>query len=480
MDESQGSLRTIALLCAIGVAVRLLFLLLAGPLELQSDEANYVYLALVLNHFGHYQDGFRFLWPPGYTFAIAKGLDAFGHSGLTAVKLAQVAASASIGASTMLFARRLFGARAAKVAGMIWIAYLPLFAYTHYLWPEPFFLALFLPALYLVLDVLQRPDDAGAVDGRLGVAGLLMAASLYVKEAPLFLLPGIALLLVLFAPSVGEGVRRATLLLLATAVALAPWTLRNYEVYGRFVPIASSLGENLHAGVNPKYKNYDIQIFGKGPHREAQLEDGIGRPWFIAPPDEPGWDRANELANTPDRLAEHTRRGLDYALANPAWLLRSRIKKLADLFAPTSFFVRHVALGRYDESALRHLSLRALVAWATVCPLLVLPLGLVGLFAALRDRAGRWLIGLVLLYFTSTGLLVAMSRFRIPMMPLLIVLAAGLLAGGGPAPARNGRPARNGPRALRVVVALAALLFLWWVDLPEVLALLELAWEDPA
>ena len=51
MDESQGSLRTIALLCTVGVVVRLLFLLLAGPLELQSDEANYVYLALVLDRF---------------------------------------------------------------------------------------------------------------------------------------------------------------------------------------------------------------------------------------------------------------------------------------------------------------------------------------------------------------------------------------------------------------------------------------------
>jgi hypothetical protein len=165
---------------------------------------------------------------------------------------------------------------------------------------------------------------------------------------------------------------------------------------------------------------------------------------------------------------------LAFALAHPGWLLRSRVKKLADLFAPSSFFVRHAALGHYDQSPLAGPLLRALVIWALVCPLLVLPLGLAGLVATLRDRAGRWLLGAVLLYFTATGLIVAMSRFRLPMVPLLIVLAAGLLANGVDERARTGRTAA-------VVTALAALLaFLWWVDLPEVLALLELAWEVPA
>ena len=80
----------------------------------------------------------------------------------------------------------------------------------------------------------------------------------------------------------------------------------------------------------------------------------------------------------------------------------------------------------------------------------------------------------MLLYFTSTGLLVAMSRFRIPMMPFLIVLMAGLLANGVPA------RARTGATALTVTGLMAALLFLWWVDLPEVLGLLELAREEPS
>ena len=473
MDESQGSLRPLAVLCAIGVAIRLALLLLAGPIELQSDESNYVYLALIWNRFDHYQDGFRFLWPPGLPLLIAKGLALFGDGGLAAVKLAQVAASASIGFTTMLFARRLFGARAAKMAGVVWILYLPLAAHTHYLWPEPLFLGLFLPSLYLLLHVLQDPAVSEAADGRLGAAGLLMAGALYMKEAPLFLIPVLTVLLVLFAPGVGEGLRRATLLLLALAVGLAPWTLRNWEVYGRLVPVGATLGENLHAGVNVRYKNYDVQVFGVRPHREAQLQEDLGRRWLVEVDAVP-WRRADRIRNTPDRLRENTRRGLEFARSHPGWFLRSRVKKLADLWAPASFFVRHVALGRYDSSPLAALPLRALVVWALVCPLFLIPLGWAGLLAAVRDRAARWLFGSVLLYFTASGLIVAMSRFRLPMVPFLIVLAAGLLANGVHERARNGRTAA-------LVTALAgALLFLWWVDLPEVLALLELAWEEPA
>ncbi len=471
-------------LTGLGVALRLALLLAAGGIELQSDEGNYVYLALMWEHFGTYQDGYRFLWPPGLPWLLKLALGALGTQGLTAVKLLGVAASASIGMTTMLFARRVFGERAARVAGLIWIFYLPLAAYTHQLWPEPIFLGLYLPALYLILTVLEEPEARDApVTGRVGLAGLLFAAALYMKEAPLYLLPVLALLLFALAADRREGLRRASLLLLAAAVAVAPWTLRNLEVYGRVIPMASTLGENLHAGVNARYKNYDVQALGKRPHgKGGQLEGVVGRTWFTELDAEP-WERADELPVTPERLRENVRRGLSFALEHPGWLVRSRIKKLADLVAPTSFFVRHQAMGKYDELPLGRVPRMPLTIWAVVCPLLVLPLGLIGYFLALhggpRDRAARWLFGAVLAYVVATGLLVAMSRFRLPAEPFLIVLTAGLLSGR----AGRGAEAAARPGAARVagaVLGCGLLAFLWWVDWPELSALIQLASEGAA
>ena len=51
------------------------------------------------------------------------------------------------------------------------------------------------------------------------------------------------------------------------------------------------------------------------------------------------WERAEEIHNLPDRMAENVRRGVRFAGADPGWLVRSRIKKLADLVAPVSFAI---------------------------------------------------------------------------------------------------------------------------------------------
>jgi hypothetical protein len=65
-----------------------------------------------------------------------------------------------------------------------------------------------------------------------------------------------------------------------------------------------------------------------------------------------------------------------------------------------------------------------------------------------------------------------MSRFRLPMIPFLIVLAAGLLTGAAE------RPVPRGARILAALV-LALLVGLWWIDLPEVAGLVELAVGGP-
>jgi 4-amino-4-deoxy-L-arabinose transferase-like glycosyltransferase len=470
MTIEPGFKRSLAILCAIGVCIRLLFLLAAGALEFQSDEANYVYLAISWNHFGFYSDSFRYFWPPGYPFLLALCLDGFEMAGIFVLKLIQVLGSASIGLTTMLIALRLFGPRAAKAAGILWCVYLPLIGFTHYLWAETLFMAFLMPSLYLVLALLQ--ERARAHDRALILAGLLFGAALYFKEVVLYLAPLVALLIVWSDSELSwlEKFRRATLFLLPIVVLLMPWTLRNAEVYGRFVPVGTSLGENVFYGFNANYMNFDLVPFAR--QRAAEESPEIpSREWFKGTDAAGQWLRATEIPNTPDRLRENFRRGTRYAVSNPAWLVRSRIKKMADLVAPGSFFVRHQALGRYEASVLGAGGVRPmLVSWAVLCPVAILLLSIPGFFVVLRDRAGLWLIGTLALYFATTAMIVAMSRFRIPFVPWMIVLAAGFLTADG------GRRRGTGTRWAISAACTAILLFLWWVDLPEVRAIVGLAW----
>lgn len=468
-------------LTALGVALRFVLLLVVGELELQSDESNYIYLAIAWDHFGVYFDHHRYLWPPGYSWLLAELVGLYGAGSILAIKVTQVLASASIGLTTMLFAHRLGSMRAARIAGVIWILYLPLAAYTHLLWNETLFLAMFLPGLYLCLAVLQDGAERG-VDRRLILAGLCFGGALYMKEAPTYLIPAVALLLMPFSGGVLEGLRRASLVLGVTFVVVLPWCLRNLEVYGHFV-LADSMGENAYNGLNEAYVNFDlIPVDKERGDRKLPLLVAykVVRHEFVAAPLDSGWRREergefheNELVNTVERSEAMTASGLDYVSEHPGWFLRSRVKKLADLLTPLSFYTRHLALGHYDERVLGGPVARKLTGlWAVACPLLLLLLGSAGFFT-LADPRGRLLVGLVLGYTLATSMLVAMSRFRIPIVPLLIVCAAVLLA--------RERPVRRPLTTGATLGCWGVLIFLWWVNWPEVWTIFsEMIWKAEA
>ena len=69
---------------------------------------------------------------------------------------------------------------------------------------------------------------------------------------------------------------------------------------------------------------------------------------------------------------------------------------------------------------------------------------------------------------TATGLLVASTRFRVPLEPFAIVLAAGFLA-------RRAEHAA-GPRWVLAGLGTLGLLVAWFVAWPQTRALVALAW----
>jgi len=462
-EDRTATLRPLLWLTALGVGVRLGLFLLAGEPELVADEANYLYSALYLNYFGSYADSYRFLWPPGYPLLLSQFIAAFGSEGLAALKLFQVFASASTGLFTMLIARELFDARASRIAGWMWCLYLPMAGYTHLLWTESLFLAVFTPALYVTLRQFTRPQSVR--DGHLLLAGLAFAASAYLKEIPLYLAPLLVIAMLVQRGTLGarERLRRATLLLLALLVCVVPWTLRNASVYGRLVPIGTSMGENSTQGWNARDVNFDLAGLD-----EARAARGLSsmretkRPALLDFDREGLWFRAPGIRNTADRLGEQTRRGLNWVRLHPAEFLKTRVQKLADLCAPHSFPLRHLAMGRYDDAPLGSALLRKLVMlWALLCPLLLLPLAFAGLWRIPRES--RWFVWTVLLFVLATSMLVSMSRFRMPALPLLMASAAGCVS--------------YGVRARHLLIAGIVLVPLWWLIFPSVWAVLELAWS---
>ena len=318
-------------LTALGVGIRLAFLLLAGELQPHADESNYLYLAVCWNRFSFYSDAVYYLWPPAYPFMVAVALDWFGAAGVFALKLFQVLLSGVIGCVTMLTARQVFNQRAALIAGAVWCLYLPLIGFTHYLWPETLFLAVFLSSVYLFLTWWQQAEDDKTHQVRLLAAGLLFGVALLIKEVGLYLCPVLALLIVWRRGrlSLVNRVSGAVLFILSVAVVVVPWTLRNHEVYGRFVPVGATLGKNVYMGLNGSYYNLDY------PHQHRpQLEEA--NEWVhrvLIGSSRPSWMPENR-PNIIDRSKQSTRAGLAIAREHPANLARTRVNRVADWVAP--------------------------------------------------------------------------------------------------------------------------------------------------
>ncbi|MGB6364604.1 MAG: glycosyltransferase family 39 protein, partial [Thermoanaerobaculia bacterium] len=355
---------------ALGVLVRLIFLALSGELELWADEAHYVQLAAMWSRFGFYMGSPGHLWPPIYPAFLSLFLSWFGEHGITAAKVCQVLLCGIVGASIVLLAHRLFSYRAALVAGLLWAGYLPLIAYSHLLWPETLFLCFLLPAVYLFTTLLGSELSPRQIRVRLVAVGALLGLAILTKEAalPLPVLFGLLLIGSRSRDSLGLRTIRAALLVLSTVVVVLPWTFRNAEVYGRWVVGGSTLGKNMHWGVNAKYINFDYT--GSGMER-IEASEGPFRRWLLEPPPDSVWPQSR-AANLIDRSNENVHRGLGFARAYPEFYLRTRVKRLADWVTPLSFFDRHyrrrLYQGRLDLIGVR----RTLIGLSVLSTMLVM------------------------------------------------------------------------------------------------------------
>jgi len=468
MNTETRERLSLIMIVMFGVAVRLVLLLRAGDLDLYADEGSYAYLALLWNRFGFYSATENYLWPPIYPAFVALFLRVFGESGLLAAKAAQVALSGIIGAAVVLLARQAFSERAALIAGVIWATYLPLAAFTHYLWPETLFLSVYLPGVLLYWRALERPDEPGIGGFALAAAGLLLGLALLVKQsvAPLILVFTLVLIGLRMQGSFTRRLLRASVFLLSAVAVVLPWALRNQEVYGRVVYSGSTLGQNFFMGINGRYHNIDY------PHvvNYDELYDEGDRTyrWLIRS-DAPEWQRS-EAPNIIDRSSENVRRAWEFAANHASFVLRSRIKRLADWVTPTSFFVRHFVLEMYRDQGVNAPGVRRLLIVASISATVLVLIGAIpGLFWALSDRMARIVICSTLIAFMAAIPLVAMSRYRLPVEPLLIVLTAGFLAG-------ENRGSWRRPKAAALVVTGWFLLgSLWLVNWVEIGAVLQKA-----
>jgi 4-amino-4-deoxy-L-arabinose transferase-like glycosyltransferase len=283
-------------------------------------------------------------------------------------------------------AGRAAGPRAAVAAAAIAAIYPPLVWMPAYMLSETLFSALALSAA-LALQDRSRSAIPGA---------LLTGLAILTRPALIFFLPFAALWL--------WKTRRladAVIFVLLAALCIAPWTIRNHRVYGRWIAVASEGGVTFWTGNHPLAVG-DGDLAANPAIKRAELAFRSAHPDLSAEQLEPLYYR--------DAFA--------WIRSDPAAWLR--------LLARKAFYTVVPAGPSYAVHSTKY------VVASVAAYLLVLPAALAG---AWRWRTSGRLAGPVPLWLMAASTVAAglvffpQERFRIPVIDPALIVTAALPAG---------------------------------------------------
>ncbi|MHB8656616.1 MAG: ArnT family glycosyltransferase [Solirubrobacteraceae bacterium] len=297
-----------------------------------------------------------------------------------------------------LIALRLWGPVVAVVAGALAAVYPPLLLVGSSLMTEPLFIALVLGSVLAAL--------VGRESGRLRwsvLGGGLVGLAALTRGNGIVVVVAVAGLVWRSRPWwARRSLMAPAVVVLATAVTIIPWAIRNAQVFhGRFVPVSTETGYAL-AGT------YD---------QVAQDRSDYPVMWVPPAPEMVHVFRQDPAANeaqVSDRLTGYALRRIR---EHPAYLLRAAYWNGARLLNLTGTdFERWAARYEAYPAGLAVLSVPAF--WA---------LGLLAAAGALTQAARRapkeiWAAPVLLVL--STLLLIGSTRYRSPADPFLVMLAA--------------------------------------------------------
>jgi 4-amino-4-deoxy-L-arabinose transferase-like glycosyltransferase len=385
--------RSLCLLFLAALAIRAAFVAFAAPRgeELTFPDAA-IYDSIARNWLagkGFREDSSRQASrAPGYPVFLA-ACHSMGLQRPQGIYLVQAVADSAMCVLLALLGRRLCGDTAGIVAGCIAAIY-PFFVYfTGLLLAETLF-TLGLVALMLFLfkcaDALEKSASRTLLVS--AVAGVLLGLLVLLRSSlllfPLFLLP-------IWLARRGHRLRAMAAwgtMIVVMALVMLPWIVRNYGIFGRFIPATLQVGESLYEANSPYADG------GPAMDRIDWVKERGGRPM--------GEYENNQFFKNA---------ALQYIREHPGRFCALAAEKFARFWNPLPNY------GPYRRP------LGMAVSMGAFAPIILL--ACVGILRRKWEAASLLLLLSPVAYFTLLHMVFAGSvRYRTPVMPLVILLAA--------------------------------------------------------
>jgi 4-amino-4-deoxy-L-arabinose transferase-like glycosyltransferase len=424
--------RTLVVLAVAALAVRVAWLLLEPRCDLTGDEPSWIEIGRRIGRpavaFSPLRSDLIF-YPPVYPYVVGGLFRAFGT--MRAVLWAQVVLGALLVPAVGRAGLLAFGRRAGLLAAGVTAFYPELVWYPAHYWSETVFLLLLWWAIERTLAADARGSWRVAV-----AAGLLWGLATLTREISLYLVPLAALWLLRprlagvggrvrfgrlrFAPG---GRAAAGALVLAAALTVAPWTIRNVLVFHSFIPVSTMGSLNLWQGNTTltHLQIYEVLATKGGPLEQDRY--------------------CREMA------------WKTIAARQPGWVFEKLAEQMPEFWKAGSEVLDHL-VGREACGPLADARLVPIELLLVLPYLGVLGLFLVGLSRVRLSRGARLLLLLLGAYNAAHVVAYATTRFRLPVLPVVFLVAAAVVAGR-----REGHllPLRGWRLVLLVALVVAAL-----------------------
>jgi 4-amino-4-deoxy-L-arabinose transferase-like glycosyltransferase len=402
----------IGAIVVLALIVRVALVLGTSDYAPRTDSADYDRSAVSLVQHGTFPSsylaakggptGFR---PPLFPIALAGVYELTGTGSATSRWEAARIFEALLGAVAVLLlsliALRIWGRRTALIAGAIAAVDPPLILVGSSLLSESLFIPLVLGATLVALVYRDQPRLRWAL-----LSGVLIGLAALTRGNGVFLAIPLAFLVWTARPRLRRrSIAVPLALLVAAALTISPWTIRNEVVFGQFVPISTETGYIL-----------------AGTYNDAiQYEKDYPALWYLPIAQLRTLYAAHPNYNEAQVSSRLTSEGLSYIGNHPGSLLRTAFwsgMRLLNLTGTT--LERLYAFGEAYPLWL--------TTWSVYAFWVVLALSIAGALTAAARRApwALWAIpGIVIL---STLFFEGMTRYRSPADPFFVLAAALAIA----------------------------------------------------
>ncbi len=317
---------------------------------------------------------------PLLPFILAGIFRLFGTSYWPA-RIFQVCISSLVPVITYLIGKEIANERVGRISAYISILYPFYVFYSAYVLTETLFVFLFcLSLLYLIRFV-----KTGFYRDSL-LAGMFLGLSALTRPIAL----GFGLFFVMcyfFVP--GRRLKGSAIILAVMFLVILPWTIRNYIVFEKFVPVTTEAGRVFYSGNNPMNKT-----------------GGCIRGVDFIEPEETGSMGEVEASQY------MFKKGLEFIGHNPVTFLKMSIKKVGRLWRIFPYWTSGFANIKYK--------LISIFSYG-----LILSFFILGLFLSIKDwKSFLPLYCLILYTCIFCMVFYGTMRFRLPIMPAVIVLGS--------------------------------------------------------